>query len=275
MFTRKGVRRALATLTLAAVASLSAAPIANADPTTNDTVTATEIAAALTKADAQNSATIAAPVASTADADSAAQTLTIDVPKDADAGVSMKSTDGLPTLTVDLPNADNAANATRLPDGTVVYPSNDGSANAVIAAEGDSAQMITTIANNGAPTHYEYGLKVAGGSNVVLMESGGALVNDTNGNTLRAVPAPWARDAKGATVPSHYATNNGALTLVVDHTSGNYAYPIVADPIWIPAYLVWRIIKCGGSGALAWITAGGFNWWQRLLISVGACVFSL
>ncbi|MBM0262830.1 hypothetical protein [Corynebacterium macginleyi] len=46
------------------------------------------------------------------------------------------------------------------------------------------------------------------------------------------VDAPWARDAKGVEVPTHFEVQGNVLTQVVEHKSGDFAYPITADPSW-------------------------------------------
>ena len=43
---------------------------------------------------------------------------------------------------------------------------------------------------------------------------------------------PWARDANGAEVPTHYEITGTTLTQIIDHRMEPYAYPIVADPFW-------------------------------------------
>lgn len=271
----RNTKRTVAAMIASAVAAMTftfATPSAAfADPSTNDTVTAGEIASALNSTDNQNGKLVAEPIKSTTDADSAAVAkvagTVVDIPKDASDGVTFGQLD------IQLPNADEAGAAKRLADGTVVYPSGDGSANALIPTD-NGLQMLVSIANHEADTRYTYKPGTPEGGKIEIVD-GGVVVSNADGTPYTALPAPWARDANRTTVPSHYETDGKtSITLVVQHTSAN-AFPVVADPFWIPAAIAWKIVKCGGSGTLAWITAGGFNWWQRLLISVGACVFSL
>lgn len=62
------------------------------------------------------------------------------------------------------------------------------------------------------------------------------------------VDAPWARDANGAEVPTHFEVEGNVLTQVVEHKSGEFAYPITADPAW------WDNVKGWFKNAGSWVT---------------------
>ncbi|MDX2684102.1 hypothetical protein [Streptomyces scabiei] len=259
-----------------ATGALVALP-SNAAADTGDTVSSSEIAAALGSTDASNGALVEEPVPSKTDTDSAAvvsqSDMSIEVPKNPEDGVSLQS-DGAPEVTIDLPNADASKDAVRLKDGTVAYPGTDGSAQAVVPAEG-GVQMLTTIANSDAPTRFAYKVDVPDGGRVeVSPDNTQALVFDGQGNITVAVPAVWAKDANGTAVPTHFESDGKTLTQVVNHTSGNYAYPVVADPFWF-FIAGWVLRACGigflGGWAGAWVT--GANMWQRFGAGVVGCVF--
>ncbi|MFF3432003.1 hypothetical protein [Streptomyces sp. NPDC002602] len=212
--------------TVMTTAMMLAAPtMASADG--GDTVTTSEVAAALNTTDAGNGDLVAEPVKAFVDTDSAAiitkDGTTTDVPKDPEKGVSLGS------VNVGLPNADEAKDAKRLSDGTVVYPGTDGSAQAVIPT-GTGVQMLTTIANVDAPTRYDYKVGVPDGGKVTIDGHGNAAVLNGDNTLALVVPAPWAKDADGTAVPTHFETDGTTLTQVVEHASNNYAHPVVADP---------------------------------------------
>jgi hypothetical protein len=278
--------RFVRTISVVALSALTTAVVAVASPGTalanpDDKVTATEVANTLNNVDDK---LIADPLPSTTDANSAAVTTqgdtVVDVAKDAEQGVTM-STKGEPDVTVELPNAEDAANAKRLADGTVVYAGSDGTANSVAAAR-EGTQMAVTIANKDAATRFDYTPNVEGGGKVQLTEGGGAVVLDADGNILKVVPPAWGKDAKDVDVPSHFETDGTTLTLVVDHTSADYAYPIVADPWWlgaIAAAVGWcaasaaqNIIWQGGKWA---VQRGDWNWNQRLWDAADNCLAGL
>lgn len=272
--------RSIATMVASAVIATGAlvALPSSAAADTGATVTSSEIAAALGSTDASNGGLVQEPVPSTTDADSAAivrrENTTIEAPKDPEDGVSLQG-DGAPSVTIDLPNADASKDAVRLKDGTVAYPGTDGSAQAVIPTDG-GVQMLTTIANADAPTRYDYKVGVPDGGRVELLpDNAGAVVNDGNGNPVVVVPAVWAKDANGTAVPTHFETDGKTLTQVVNHTSGNYAYPVVADPFWLAPIVVWKIVRCGFGAYIGWISSAGWKWYQRAVMLIGGCILGI
>lgn len=241
--------------TMAAAVLMTAPNMAHADD--GDKVTTSEVASAINNVEAANDGLIAEPIKSTTDTDSAAvveqEGTTLDVPKDPADGVSLGA-DGTSPVTIEMPNADEAKDATKLADGTVVYPGTDGSANAVIPVNG-GVQMVTTIADAGAPTQYPYGVNVPAGGKVVVNEDGSAAVLDAEGSTVLAIPAPWATDAAGVSVPTRFTTDGQTLTQVIDHTSGAFAYPVVADPVWLVPAVIVGVVKT----AFAWCGIGALG----------------
>lgn len=62
---------------------------------------------------------------------------------------------------------------------------------------------------------------------------GSVTLIDDEGVAVGSVAAPWAFDAAGKEVPTHYRVDGSALIQVVEHRGGDFAYGIVADPsIW-------------------------------------------
>lgn len=51
------------------------------------------------------------------------------------------------------------------------------------------------------------------------------------GNTIAVVSAPMAQDADGQNVPLTYAVRGHSLVITVPHQSGDWAYPIMVDPL--------------------------------------------
>jgi hypothetical protein len=241
----------------------------------NVTITTSEVVAALSATDAADGSLVADPATSRSDSDSAAVSGTgqeaVDVSKDPSAGVDLGAPDA-PAVNVGLPNGADDSSGKRASDGAVVYTSNDGTANAVIPTN-NGVQMLTVIGDSNAPTSYTYPVDIPSGGSVQLF-NGGAVVEDAAGNDLFVIPAPWARDANGVNVPTHFETDGTSLTQVVDHSSGGYEYPIVADPS------LWRIAKC--TAAITWLVAssvtglrairalGGVTMAVRLLIAAGS-----
>ena len=165
-----------------------------------------------------------------------------DIPQDASEGMSIAG------ISVSLPNAEAADKSVSLPDGTVVYPSQGNSANAVVA-NSSGVQVLTTIANKNADTHYEYELQLEEHQTLALTSDGGAAVYNGDGSVQVVVPPAWAQDANGHDIPTRYVVENNRLIQIVEHTSvQNVAYPVVADPIWLAPWVVRCLIGIGING---------------------------
>jgi hypothetical protein len=249
-----GVATALC-LTVTGPPSAGAAEVADAR------VSAAEIATALDDTTGVLSAADEAtdPAADGAAAVVSSDALTAVVPSAGDEGVAL--TVAGTELTVSLPSETSDAPARQLDDGTVVYPSDDGSASAVVAGE-RAVQMLTVIATSQAATDYSYQLELPAGGRVELTQDGGAAVLDATNQPVLAVPAPWATDADGSPVATHFTTDGRSLTQVVDHDRAGVAYPVVADPLWfvirVPIFW-WAVGRCGAGGILDAVVAYTFG----------------
>ncbi|YCN55391.1 hypothetical protein AB9M10_26780 [Rhodococcus erythropolis] len=71
------------------------------------------------------------------------------------------------------------------------------------------------------------------GGHMSVNPDGTATVFDADGNPVSTIDAPWAYDANGTPIPTHYEIRDGQLVQVVD-TAGieNILYPILADPLY-------------------------------------------
>ncbi|GAA2132666.1 hypothetical protein [Nocardioides bigeumensis] len=91
-------------------------------------------------------------------------------------------------------------------------------------------QFVVAIGGAESPETYAFPVDVPDGARLELTEDGGAQVADGGGGSLATIPAPWAEDANGADVPTHFEVADGALVQVVDHIDSGATYPILADP---------------------------------------------
>lgn len=199
----------------------------------NDSVTAAETKEALREVPGILGSSDQVAIKTDADSAILANTAgtTVDVPKDAEQGVTFGATDG-PKIEVELPSAEDAGAAKTVTPGVVAYDSGDGSANAVQATEDGSVRMLTVIDNPSAPTSYDYKVTVPDGGSIQLTEYGGAVVVDTNGEPIFAVGEPWASDANANPVVTWFTTDGETLTQHVRHDVSGVVYPVTADPFW-------------------------------------------
>ncbi|MDZ5145065.1 hypothetical protein [Microbacterium testaceum] len=128
-----------------------------------------------------------------------------------------------------LPNGLDLASAEAAENGTVVYPSENDASVAVQTLESGDTRVQTVIPNREATHEAMFGME---GFRAVIDASGQAgFLQKGREGVYVPVEAPWATDAVGETVPTHYETRGEKLVQVVSPTSHN-VYPIVADPTW-------------------------------------------
>lgn len=176
---------------------------------------------------------LAPAVASIADADSAAQTSSVDIRRDGKLAIK---TQGAGDIVVTLPYADVF---TGMEIGGAIF----NGANSVTYArpvEG-GAQVALVATGPDSPTTYPFAVQngsvAAGPGDTMLMFDG-------NNQFNRLVPTPWARDANGKVVATRFvvAPDGKSFGQEVDHRVAGVAYPVVADPIYIP---FWVLLACG------------------------------
>ena len=134
-----------------------------------------------------------------------------------------------PGVAVSLPDLTGARPAKVAEDGTVTYSSSQ-NASVAVQSLADGVRFLTVLDGKGAPTEYEYSFDVAEDVSLSPRRDGGVDVINIDGVTVAQIDAPWAYDAKGKAVPTHYEVAGTTVTQHVDHLSSTYAYPITADP---------------------------------------------
>lgn len=165
--------------------------------------------------------------------DSAASTASangvdLTLPSDTSTPVTIQGEDT--TLEFTLPASEASAAAEVVGSDSVAYDNNDGSYTVPIVGDTGDLQVNTVVSSADAPTTYDYTFEFPAG--FTSHENDGALVFlSAESELLLMMAPPWAKDANGADVPTHYELNGTTVTQVVEHDD-NYAYPIVADP-WL------------------------------------------
>jgi hypothetical protein len=100
------------------------------------------------------------------------------------------------------------------------------------AVSADSLQIVITILDSTAPNRFAF--KMSGASEIQMFS-----VDDrklykligSEGETLAWIAEPWARDAVGTQIPTHFEIERGNLVQVVDIPKDlEVAYPVTADP---------------------------------------------
>lgn len=142
-------------------------------------------------------------------------TLRLDSPAAAELSISIPFSNGAGVeSTTGLVSFDDAPNAS-----SVISPGADG-----------SVRVASVIENGAAPSRFDYKFASSGKIQLVPDSTTGAVVVSNNSKPIAVVTAPWAVDATGKSVPTHFEINGSTLTQVVDHQNSAYSYPIIADP---------------------------------------------
>lgn len=198
------------------------APVAIADEES-----AVDVVANVAPADV--AATIDAPLLVGGESTVTINQLEVEVSRTAADGVSVSAGEGV--ATIGLPFADQASAGSTTDPGTVTYDNGNATSSVVLVHDTGSVQVATIIDNADAPTRYDYPIDLPEGSSLVLKDGGAEVIDDATGEVVGRFAAPWAKDATGKDVPTHYELNGQSLTQVVDHNS-SFAYPVVADPMY-------------------------------------------
>jgi len=95
----------------------------------------------------------------------------------------------------------------------------------------DGVRALVHIDGPSAPERYSFTI---GGDvkKLYVLSDGSVAATDADGSALGVLAAPWATDANGTAVPTHYEVDGTTLTQVVEHKDGSYSYGITADPHW-------------------------------------------
>lgn len=160
----------------------------------------------------------------------------IEVPWEARDGISIHSTSG--SVSVELPFSSSAGRAEKLADGLVAFDNLNGTYTVPVIKTDGSIAITSIIKSADAANRFEYRFGLPKGVKLVLDSSSGAVdVVDGQGRWFAGVAVPWARDSRGADVPTHFEVKGNSLIQVVDTRAGSFAYPIVADP-WFGVSLI-------------------------------------
>jgi hypothetical protein len=248
------------------VSSIGSAP-AHADPDADDALRAVAAATPETVA-------AAAAVATDATGESAIEAtlagVDLSVPVDAADGISIGTS--ADAIHVALPFTARADDAVVEKPGIVSFDNNNGSMTVPIVQTDGSIQINTVIADEDAPRRYDYRLTAEAEQTLRLADDGSAYLADAAAKPILYIAVPWAKDAAGVPVPTHYEIAGTTLTQVVDFTEDT-AFPVVADP-WLGINLVDKTTWSGNTlmvypswYARAWgaPTMAGLAMWDEVI----------
>ena len=147
----------------------------------------------------------------------------VEIPRDSDDAVTAAG--GGTSVSVSLPTSDPSA--TRV-GGTVVYDGQTDASDLAVQAIPDGVRALVSINDASAPRQYAF--PISGDvARIDQQPDGGLRLFDSTGNQLGTIDAPWALDANGNPVPTHFELHGTTVVQVVDFTSRT-ALPVTADP---------------------------------------------
>ncbi|WP_166985288.1 hypothetical protein [Canibacter zhoujuaniae] len=171
----------------------------------------------------------------------------VTIPENLNEGITLDSPDSSSITVTPAPSVE-WEKAVPLDKGGVTYLSEDGFSESVIIGDG-GVQMLTTINNASAPTEYEYEIDLEKGQ-ILEFKDGVPAVFNADGSLAAFVERPWAIDAKGKPVSTHYEIAGDTLIQVVDHQAlSSDSYPVVADPFIVPVWLLRCLVGMGINSA--------------------------
>lgn len=169
---------------------------------------------------------------------------TVRVGEAAEAGVHLEGWTPEP-LTLHLPLAHEASGAVVLDEGVIALPGESNSSSVIVGEVG--VQVLTTIADDQAPTRFSYRLALAP-KHTLSSRDGIVEIVDERGRAVVTIAAPWAMDADGDAIPRAYEVDGDTLIQVIEHTTSDVSYPVVADPIFIAPWVFRCLLGLGLSG---------------------------
>lgn len=115
--------------------------------------------------------------------------------------------------------------------GTITYPSEGASANAVIPTA-NGVQLLSVIEGSAASETYVYNLSLPVGHRCKASAYVGAGIVDEHGTVRVEFEPVSAQNAAGTNVPTRYSVDGNTLTQIVEHKNlEGVSYPVVADPL--------------------------------------------
>ncbi|MEK6344878.1 MULTISPECIES: DUF4258 domain-containing protein [Curtobacterium] len=116
-------------------------------------------------------------------------------------------------------------------------PTAHGSRALAVEDQGDGAWRALLHLADGGTDPARFAFDFEDGTELIPLEDGGVTVRNADGDLLGIVGEPWAVDAAGNAVPTHFEVDGSTLVQHVQPDAST-RFPVVADPFWIPALLV-------------------------------------
>jgi hypothetical protein len=154
-------------------------------------------------------------------------------PIEAEDPIVLESGDEAFDIGITLPASASVGDA-EVVDGDTVYVDERAETSFVVDARADGARIMSVLTSPRAPREFTYDLHLPEGTQLLERADGSvdvAVVWEGVEVIVGTVAAPWAVDAQGNSVPTHYEVAGDTLTQHVSVTSGTQ-FPVIADPTY-------------------------------------------
>jgi hypothetical protein len=209
-----------------------------------------------------------------------------------DVTIPTQSTEGVDVGDADPLTFTPSGNAsTAIQNGErVMYPNSALDTDWVVAPAPRGVQFEAVLRSADAPEHLSLDISSTSDSPAVTDDGKDGAAISRDGKLLASIAPPVAWDAQDQPVPVHYEYSAGHLGIAVDHREGDYAYPIMVDPVvdwqydwntssttgisWTPEtpFPYFYTGTSSGSTRGLWLTLGNQNygasywsWWKYLV----------
>lgn len=157
----------------------------------------------------------------------------VEIPEQGAAPVTI-STGGSQGPSVTLPAQVGSTTREVADDGTVVFAGAPEGVDLAIQALDSGAVRMQTIISD-AQVEHDFAYTVDSGFDVVMGDDGTVAVMQVAPGEVEGafvLDHPWAVDADGQAVPTHYEVQENTIVQIVEPDPGT-EYPVVADPQWV------------------------------------------
>ncbi|MDR1186422.1 MAG: hypothetical protein LBK95_03020 [Bifidobacteriaceae bacterium] len=133
--------------------------------------------------------------------------------------IRVEGNDGAEAFGIGLPEGTDVLGAGIASDGTVVYTT-DTDAQIAVQVHDSGVRVLVVIESYDGPTRFDYPITLSEDGAAVLNPDGNVVVVSPDGEPVAFAEAPWAVDALGQEVPTHFELSDKGWVRVGDTVAG-------------------------------------------------------
>jgi hypothetical protein len=134
-----------------------------------------------------------------------------------DSSNQVRIADSGTEIKIGLPFSEKSVKGHRQSNEPVQFDNGNGTSTIPVVKDDGSVQITTVIENAKSPQAFRYDLELPSGFSLRPNADGSVSFVDSSGKAAGGVAAPWAKDSRGAAVPTTYEISGTSLTQIVAH----------------------------------------------------------